>query len=89
MSSIELVGESLSRSATALLLGGDFAYSLMELPSDGLAGKKTALTDQELTTLVERSAGQNDLLGTIFELSTMALLQEAKQEAHEASAQTL
>lgn len=67
MPSIELVGESLSRSVTVLLLMERFSYSLMELTSDGLAGKKTTLTDQELTALVEHSTGQHNLLGTIFE----------------------
>jgi hypothetical protein len=45
---------------------GRVAHPLMELPRDGLAGEKTTLTDQELTTLVEGSASQYNLSGAIF-----------------------
>lgn len=61
----------------------------MELSSDGLAGQKATLTDQEFATLVKCSACEYDLLGAIFEKSAVALLQEAEQEAHKAGAQTL
>lgn len=42
---VELVGESLLRSATMVHLMDGYSYSLMELPGDGLAGEKTTLTD--------------------------------------------
>lgn len=72
-----------------VLLMGRCSYSLMELPGDGLTGEETTLTDQELTTLVKCSTSQHDLLSAVFEKSPMALLQEAKQEAHEAGTETL
>lgn len=61
----------------------------MELSSNGLARQEATLTDQELAGLVKGSAGEHNLLGTIFEESAMALLQKAKQEAHETGCQAL
>ena len=61
----------------------------MELSSDCLARQKTALTDQKFATFVECSARKYDLLGAVFEQSTMALLEETEQKADKASTQTL
>ena len=67
MPSIEFIGKRLSGSAILVPMVKYFSYPLMELSSDGLAGKKTTLTDQELTALVKCSTGQYHLLCAIFE----------------------
>jgi hypothetical protein len=63
--------------------------SLVELLGDGLTRHQSALTDEQSSFRVECGDSQNDLCCSILLQSSLTLLDEAEQKAHDTRAQAL